>query len=153
MSKKYKERQTEKTTCTNERIRVLSPKSRILKQIDDFVPVFVSVSGSVAEHSNCIDVGNQMITRLWQLSGCHRDMIGGLLLLVGLYLGSYVGTRRSLSTTKLLCYELQRLSLQPNCSLRYYRGNLLFDYWESAPNVFSISTVTLKSVSSPSQSS
>ena len=31
MSKKYTDRQTEKITRTNERIRVLRPKSRILK--------------------------------------------------------------------------------------------------------------------------
>ena len=27
-----------------------------------------------AEHSNYIDVGNQVITRLCQLSGCHQDV-------------------------------------------------------------------------------
>ena len=51
MSKKYPERQTEKITRTNERIRVLRPKSRILKVPFPFsfsVSVSVSVSGSVS---------------------------------------------------------------------------------------------------------
>ena len=49
MSKKYTDRQTEKITCTNERIRVLRPKSRILKVPIPFLfSVSVSVSGSVS---------------------------------------------------------------------------------------------------------
>jgi len=39
------------------------------------------------------------------------------------------------STNKLPCYELQRLLLLSKCSLRYSCRNLLFDYWESAPNM------------------
>ena len=51
MSKRYTNRQTEKITHTNERIRVLRPKSRILKVPFPFpfsVSVSVSVSGSVS---------------------------------------------------------------------------------------------------------
>ena len=49
MSKKYTNRQTEKITRTNERIRVLRPKSRILKVPLPFpFSVSVSVSGSVS---------------------------------------------------------------------------------------------------------
>ena len=44
MSKKYRDRHTEKITCTYERIRVLRPKSRILK-----VPFPISVSVSVSD--------------------------------------------------------------------------------------------------------
>ena len=50
MSKKYMYRQTEKITRTNKRIRVLRPKSRILKVPFPFpfsVSVSVSVSSSV----------------------------------------------------------------------------------------------------------
>ena len=47
MSKRYTYRQTEKITRTNERIRVLRPKSRILKVPFQFTfSVSVSVSGS-----------------------------------------------------------------------------------------------------------
>ena len=51
MSKRYTDRQTEKITRTNERIRVLRPKLRILKVPFPFpfsVSVSVSVSGSVS---------------------------------------------------------------------------------------------------------
>ena len=51
MSKKYRDRQKEKITCTYERIRVIRPKSRILKVPFPFpfsVSVSVSVSGSVS---------------------------------------------------------------------------------------------------------
>ena len=51
MSKNYTDRQTEKITRTYERIRVLRPKSRILKvpfPISVSVSVSVSVSGSVS---------------------------------------------------------------------------------------------------------
>ena len=51
MSKKYTDRQTEKITRTKEHIRVLRPKSRILKvpfQFTFSVSVSVSVSGSVS---------------------------------------------------------------------------------------------------------
>ena len=48
MSKKYRDRQTDKITRTYERIRVLRPKSRILKvPFPISVSVSVSVSGSV----------------------------------------------------------------------------------------------------------
>ena len=51
MSNKYMDRQTEKITRTNERIRVLRPKLRILKVTFRFpfsVSVSVSVSGSIS---------------------------------------------------------------------------------------------------------
>ena len=51
MSKRYTDRQTEKITRTNKRIRVLGPKSRILKVPFPFpfsVSVSVSFSGSVS---------------------------------------------------------------------------------------------------------
>ena len=51
MSKKYTYRQTEKITHMNEHIRVLRPKSRILKvpfPISVSVSVSVSISGSVS---------------------------------------------------------------------------------------------------------
>ena len=51
MSKKYMDRQTEKITRTNKRIRVLRPKSRILKVPFTFpfsVSVSISVSGRVS---------------------------------------------------------------------------------------------------------
>ena len=49
MSKKYTDRQTEKITCTNERIRVLRPKSRILKVPFPF-PFSVSVVRGIAPY-------------------------------------------------------------------------------------------------------
>ena len=49
MSKKYRDRQTEKITRTYEHIRVLRPKSHILKvPFPISVSVSVSVSGSVS---------------------------------------------------------------------------------------------------------
>ena len=45
MSKKYRDRQTEKITRTYECIRVLRPKSHILKVL---FPIYVSVSVSVS---------------------------------------------------------------------------------------------------------
>ena len=47
MSKKYRDRQTEKITRTYERIHVLRPKLRILK-VPFPISVSVSVSGSVS---------------------------------------------------------------------------------------------------------
>ena len=57
MSKKYTDRQTEKITCTNKRIRVLRPKSRILKVHFPFpfsVSVSVSVSSSVSDSASVV---------------------------------------------------------------------------------------------------
>ena len=47
MSRKYRDRQMEKITRTYERIRVLRPKSRILKVLFP-ISVSVSISGSVS---------------------------------------------------------------------------------------------------------
>ena len=50
MSKKFTDRQTEKITCTNKRIRLLRTKSRISKvpfPLPFSVSVSMSVSGSV----------------------------------------------------------------------------------------------------------
>ena len=51
MSRKYTDRQTKKITRKNERIRVLRPKSHILKVPFPF-PFFVSVSVSMSVSSS-----------------------------------------------------------------------------------------------------
>jgi len=53
----------------------------------------------VAEHSRYIDIGNQVVTRLWVTIWLPIDMWLAVLLLRGLGLGSYVGASFQLNTS------------------------------------------------------